>query len=208
MKLLIKLAWRNLWRNRRRSLISISSVLFAVLLAILLYSMEQGSYQRMIDSMVKYSNGYIQIQDVLYEDEPSIDNSMLFDDHVHELLEKFDNEIDYYVPRIQNFALVATDDQTRGAMVMGIAPEHELKLNNLLDDLVAGEFIVSGDEDILVAEGLASILSAGVGDTLVLLGQGFRGTTAAGKFRIKGILTTLCTCRSKLHSGFVLPAIA
>jgi putative ABC transport system permease protein len=188
MKLLIKLAWRNLWRNRRRSLISISSVLFAVLLAILLYSMEQGSYQRMIDSMVKYSTGYIQIQDVLYEDEPSIDNSMLFDDHIHELLEKFDNEIDYYVPRIQNFALVATDDQTRGAMVMGIAPEHELKLNNLLDDLVAGEFIVSGDEDILVAEGLASILSAGVGDTLVLLGQGFRGTTAAGKFRIKGIL--------------------
>lgn len=188
MKLLIKLAWRNLWRNKRRSLISISSVLFAVLLAILLYSMEQGSYQRMIDSMVKYSTGYIQIQDVLYEDEPSIDNSMLFDDHIHELLEKFDSKIDYYVPRIQNFALVATDNQTRGAMVMGIEPEHELKLNDLKDDLIAGRFIESGDEDILVTQGLASILGAEVGDTLVLLGQGFRGTTAAGKYRVKGVV--------------------
>jgi len=160
--------------------------------------------------IVSAHDRHIQIQDVLYEDEPSIDNSMLFDDHIHELLEKFDNAIDYYVPRIQNFALVATDNQTRGAMVMGIEPERELKLNDLLDDLVAGEFIESGDENILVAEGLASILNAGVGDTLVLLGQGFRGTTAAGKYRIKGIvdLNTLCTCRSKLPSGFMLPTIA
>jgi putative ABC transport system permease protein len=187
MKLLITLAWRNLWRNRRRSFITISSVLFAVLLAIIFYSMEQGSYERMIDSMVKYSTGYIQIQDVLYEDEPSIDNSLLFDEQILGLMQKLDDKIDFYVPRIQNFALAAAGEQTRVAMVMGIEPAHEARLNDLFNDVVSGGFLESGDEDILVAEGLADILEISVGDTLILLGQGFQGATAAGKFRVKGI---------------------
>lgn len=187
MKLLITLAWRNLWRNRRRSLITISSVLFAVLLAIIFYSMEQGSYERMIDSMVKYSTGYIQIQDVLYEDEPSIDNSLLFDEQILGLMEKLDDKIEFYVPRIQNFALAATAEQTRGAMVMGIEPGYEARLNDLFNDVVSGDFLESGDQDILLAEGLADILEISVGDTLILLGQGFQGATAAGKFRVKGI---------------------
>lgn len=189
MKLLLKLAWRNLWRNKRRSLITISSVLFAVLLAIVFYSMEQGSYERMIDSMVKYSTGYIQVQDVMYRDEPSIDHSLLFDDDLHNLLNKFDDEIDFWVPRLQNFALAATEGQTRGALIMGIEPTLETKLNDLSDDLVKGTFITSDDQDIMVAEGLATVLDITVGDTLVLLGQGFQGMTAAGKYRVKGIVS-------------------
>lgn len=188
MKIILTLAWRNLWRNKRRSLITISSVLFAVLLAIVFYSMEQGSYGRMIDSMVKYSTGYIQIQDVFYEDEPSIDNSLLYDDELARLLDGFGNKIAYQVPRLQNFALVATEGQTRGSMVVGIDPEKEQKLNDLSDNLTEGELIKNEDSDILVAEGLAGILNVHTGDTLVLIGQGFQGATAAGKYRIKGII--------------------
>jgi putative ABC transport system permease protein len=189
MKMLLKLAWRNLWRNKRRSLITISSVLFSVLLAIVFYSMEQGSYERMIDSMVKYSTGYIQIQDVMYRDEPSIDHSLLFDDEMYNVLKKFDDEIDFWAPRIQSFALTATEGQTRGALIMGIEPAMETKLNNLSDDLVKGSFLASDDQDVMLAEGLATVLDVTVGDTLVLLGQGFQGMTAAGKYRIKGIVS-------------------
>ncbi|MBW6498952.1 MAG: hypothetical protein K0B09_11215 [Bacteroidales bacterium] len=188
MKMLITLAWRNLWRNKKRSLITISSVLFAVLLAIIFDSLERGSYERMIDSMVKYSTGYIQIQDVLYEDEPSIDNSLLFDQEVENLLEAHAGQIDYYVPRIQNFALAATEDLTRGTFVMGIDPEFESKLNDLRDDLLEGGFLTPNDQDILLANGLAEIMGVGVGDSLVLLGQGFQGSTAAGIYRVKGIV--------------------
>lgn len=188
MKLIFTLAWRNLWRNRKRSMITISSVLFAVLLAIIFDSMERGSYERMIDTMVKYSTGYIQIQDVLYEEEPSIDNSLLFDSDIAELLEKHSERIDYYVPRLQNFALAATDDITRGAYILGISPEHELRLNNVQDDLVSGNFLSGTDDDIVLSEGLAEIMHLEVGDTLILLGQGFQGSTAAGKYRVKGIV--------------------
>lgn len=188
MKIILTLAWRNLWRNTKRTLITISSVLFAVMLAILFFSMEQGSYERMIDSMVKYSTGYIQIQDVYYEDEPSIDNTMLFGDEIKDLLQKHGEKIALHVPRLQNFALVATDATTRGSMVTGIDPDLETQLHDLTEDMVDGDFLKSGDEGLVVAEGLAGILNVGIGDTLVMLGQGFQGSTAAGKYPVQGIV--------------------
>jgi putative ABC transport system permease protein len=187
MNLLLTLSWRNLWRNRKRTLITMSSVMFAVLLAIIFTSMEQGSYERMIDSMVKYSTGYIQIQDVMYNEEPSIDHTLLYNEEVQDILDKHAEEISFYVPRLQNFALVAGENTTRGTMVMGIDPELEIKLNDLSDDIVEGSFLSQDDEGILVAEGLADILGVKIGDTLVLLGQGFQGMTASGKYAVQGI---------------------
>lgn len=185
--MLLTLAWRNLWRNSKRTLITISSVLFAVFLAIIFTSMEEGSYNRMIETMVKYSTGYIQIQDVLYEEEPSIDHAMLFDDEIQALLKKYDEKISLHVPRLQSFALVATENNTRGSMVTGIDPDLEVQLNDLKDNVVEGEFLSRGDEGLLIAEGLARILNVSIGDTLVLLGQGFQGSIAAGKYHVQGI---------------------
>ncbi len=187
--LITKLAWRNLWRNRRRSLITASSVLFAVLLAILFFALEKGSYEGMIDNMVRYSTGYIQIQDVWFEEEPSMDNSLLYDESVSAPLQALSDRIAHVVPRIQHFALAATDQVTRGAMVMGIDVSREAPINDLSERLVAGSFLEQHDSDIVLAEGLANVLKVETGDSLVLLGQGFRGSTAAGIFRIKGVVS-------------------
>ncbi len=104
MHTLIILAWRNIWRNKRRSFISIASVLFAVMMAIMADSFERGSYENMLNNLVKFSTGYIQIQDVLYEEEPSIDNILLYNDELTGALEKFEGDIDFTVPRLQGFA--------------------------------------------------------------------------------------------------------
>ena len=188
MKLLIKLAWRNIWRNRRRSLITISSVLFAVLLAIFFYSVEKGSYERTIDNMVRFSTGYIQIQDVLFEDEHSMDHSMLVDERINEILETFYEKIDFTVPRINHFVLAATDRITRGAILMGIDPAAEARMNDISDRITSGSFVTTNDRDVVVAEGLAEILRVNVGDTLVLLSQGYQGVSAAGLYPIRGIV--------------------
>ncbi len=188
MKMMIILAWRNIWRNKRRTLITVASVFFAVLLAIITISMTQGSYERMIDSLVKLSTGYIQIQDVLFKDEPSIDHTLLFDKNLQNLIQDFDNQIDYYIPRIQNFALAATLETTRATMIVGIDPEMENRFNNLVDDITDGEFLEPDDKAVLLSEGLAEILRLNTGDTLVLIGLGFQGTNAAGKFPVKGII--------------------
>jgi len=188
MKILITLAWRNLWRNKRRTLITVASVFFAVFLAIIGNSIQQGTYERMIQNLVKFSTGYIQIQDVLFEEEPSIDHTMLYDETIEALITEFAGEIEYDVPRLQNFALASTPEITRGSLIMGIDPAKENRFNNLQNNLISGEFIDSSDMSVLIAEGLANILNLKTGDTLVLIGLGFQGTNAAGMFPVKGII--------------------
>jgi putative ABC transport system permease protein len=188
MRTFITLAWRNIWRNKRRSLISIGSVLFAVLFAITADSFERGSYELMIRNMVRFSTGYIQIQDVLYDDEPSIDNSLLYDDELLGVIDGFGDRISYTVPRIQGFALAATDFKTRGVHVMGIDPESEDRFNNLSDNLAEGSYLKEDEDAVMLAEGLAGILGLGVGDTLILIGQGFQGASASGKYPVTGIV--------------------
>jgi putative ABC transport system permease protein len=188
MKTFVTLAWRNIWRNKRRSFINIASVLFAVLFAIAADSFERGSYELMIDNMVKFSTGYIQIQDVLYDEEPYIDNAMLYDESLKEKLDEFSVDIEYTVPRIQNFALAATENRTRGTYIMGIDPESEDRFNRLSENLMEGEFLKEEDQAVMLAAGLADILGLGIGDTLILIGQGFQGVSAAGMFPVKGIV--------------------
>ncbi|MCO5266137.1 MAG: FtsX-like permease family protein [Lentimicrobium sp.] len=188
MRIVFILAWRNLWRNKRRTLITVASVFFAVIMAITAQSFQKGSYELMIDNMVKYSTGYLQIQDVLFEDEPSMDNSMLYDAALKHSLKPFSSKIAYTVPRMQSFALAATNNTTRGVVVTGIDPDSENRFNNLTGLITEGDFIHAEDNAVLVAQGLAGMLQVKTGDTLVLISQGYQGTMAAGKFPVKGII--------------------
>jgi len=66
MKDYFKIAWRNLWRNKRRTLLTITSVLFALFLALIMRSMQLGAYASMVESAVKSSTGYIQVHEKGY----------------------------------------------------------------------------------------------------------------------------------------------
>ncbi len=188
MKTLIVLAWRNIWRNKRRSIISIASVLFAVMFAIMADSFERGSYENMLKNLVNFSTGYIQIQDVLYDEEPSIDNILLYDEELTIALDKFKGDIDFTVPRLQGFALAAGTTKTRAAYILGIDPEKEKRLNELETRIIQGSFLTESDKEAVIGEGLAKVMNLSIGDTLILVGQGFQGVNAAGMFPIKGIV--------------------
>lgn len=188
MHTLIILAWRNIWRNKRRSFISIASVVFAVMFAIMAGAFEKGSYENMLKNLVNFSTGYIQIQDVLYHEEPSIDNILLYNDELTGALEKFEGDIDFTVPRLQGFALAAGTSKTRAAFVLGIDPEKERRLNDLESRIVAGEFLSGNESEVVIGEGVAKTMNLSVGDTLILIGQGFQGVNASGMYPVKGIV--------------------
>ena len=188
MKTLLTLAWRNLWRKKRRTFITLSSVMFATILAIVLMSMISGMQEQMVDSIVRNTTGYLQIQDVLYHDEPSMDHALEYGDEVKDAVAAFPEEISYTVPRIGGFALAAKDMGTRGVMVNGIDPEKEDRMNDLSSNMVKGEMFTIDDDYAVIAEGLASLLEVEPGDSIVLLGQGFQGMTAVGTYRIGGFI--------------------
>jgi ABC-type lipoprotein release transport system permease subunit len=185
--LYLHLAWRNLWRNKRRTLISVGSIVFAVMFALITRSMQLGSYAHMIQNVVRLSTGYMQVHadkfwtkqsiDLAFSDEQSFKNRIAEIPHVTDL-----------IPRLQTFTLAASTNTTRGALVSGIDPLAEDRMNGLRGKLVAGAYPGVADSTVLIAEGLARYLGLGVGDTVVLYGQGYHGATAAEKFVIGGIV--------------------
>ncbi len=185
--LLIKLAWRNLWRNKRRTAITWASIFFAVILSTLMMSVKNGVYDNMISTTAGDFSGYAQIHAPGYWEEKTIDYSFEVTPELKEELSK-EVKVKAYLPRIESFALAASDNVTKGSLVVGVDPDKEDKFNGLKDRVFEGDYIPTEGGGILVGQGLADYLKVGVGDTLVLLGQGYHGTTAAGKYPVSGLV--------------------
>ncbi|MDI6402280.1 FtsX-like permease family protein [Balneolaceae bacterium ANBcel3] len=188
MMLFIKLAWRNIWRNKRRTLITAASVMFAVIFAIFPQSMNRGSHDQMIDNMARFHTGFIQIQDYRFKEEASLDNAMEYTSDIREVFRGDDHRIQAFTPRIEAFMLASGEEITRGALVMGIDLEKEDALNEITSRLDSGRFFEPGDGTAVLGKGLAGRLRLEIGDTLVLLGQGRFGMTAAGLFPVSGLV--------------------
>ncbi len=185
--MLIKLAWRNIWRNRRRTLITAASILFAVLLAIFMESLQKGAWNNMIGNIVNFYVGYAQIHQRGYWDDQSLDKAMPWNEALQNLPDDVPR-IKAVLPRLETFALASSGNLTTGALVVGMEPEVENGMTRLRERVTGGAYIASSDKAVLVAEGIAELLRLGIGDTLVLVSQGYRGANAAGKYPIKGII--------------------
>jgi lipoprotein-releasing system permease protein len=183
----IKLAWRNLWRNRRRTLIAISSIVFSVLLASWMRSMQEGSYDSMIDNVVKFYSGYLQVQDSAYWDERTLENSMEVPPELKSRIEDME-DVTLVSHRLESFALAANHQHSKPAMVLGIDPEAEDRITTISKRIKKGSFLEPGDPGVVLGSGLAGFLNLTIGDTLVMIGQGFHGISANGLFPVKGIM--------------------
>lgn len=181
--LLLDLARKNLWRNRHRTLIAMASIAFAVVLSVFTSSLKTGVFDNLIKNMVSSYTGYIQIHQKGYWDERILDNSFA---HLPELEKKllFLPDITAISPRLESFALASTGDKTKGCMVAGVDPEKEDQITSLKSKITKGSCIGKKRGEIMLAEGLMKRLTVQLNDTLVLIGQGYHGATAAGKYRI------------------------
>lgn len=186
--MLYKLAWRNLWRNRNRSFITMASVFFAVILSVLIASLQAGVFDNLIKNVVSFYSGYAQVHAKGYWDERTLDNTF---EPSSNLIAHVKNQIGIteVSARLESFALISGDSLTKGCAVIGIEPQIDDKIIKLKSKLIKGDYLDgNNDPSVLIPSGLAKRLDLEVNDTLVMLGQGYQSTTAAGKFPIKGIL--------------------
>lgn len=183
----LKLAWRNLWRNKRRTAITVGSIFFAVILSTLMSSLKEGVYVNMIKNSAGDFYGYAQIQADGYLDERTLDFCFEYTSDLEEIVQSEDRIISS-LPRLESFALSSFKDVSKGAMVVGVDPEKEKLATKLNNRVVQGSYFTKNDNEVMLGNGLADYLGVSVGDTIVLLGQGYRGVSAAGKYHIKGIV--------------------
>ncbi len=184
----IKLAWRNVWRNRRRTLITVSAIVFAVVAAVFMQSINRGSHEMMLDNMLRFSTGYLQLQDYRHQDEPSLDNTFAYDRSMHQRVLETDPRIQAVLPRLETFMLAANHESTRGAVVFGIDPQKEHHFNRIKDRLVKGRFFEPEQAEAVIGGQLARRLQLETGDELALIGQGRFGMSASGLFKIVGMI--------------------
>lgn len=184
---LLRLAWKNLWRNRSRTLITMAAIFFAVILSVLASSLKNGIFDNLVRNVVSFYTGYVQVHKQGYWEEQILDNSFeaLAQTEHQILLEK---NVSGVTPRLESFALASSADITRGCLVVGILPGKENQITALKNRLTTGEYLSDNDNAVLLSQGLAARLKLNLHDTIVLIGQGYHGATAAGKYPVKGIL--------------------
>ena len=251
MKEEFKIAWRNLWRNRRRTIITSASVFFAVFFAVIMRSYQLGSYDHMIDNFIESLTGYLQVQHVKYQDNPLIDYSFDYNDSIASAISEIDKVVSV-TPHIESFTLASSGIQTKGVAVIAIDPVKEKNFSNpenklvkyritdevvwrlqnagaISDDAiekvkknlgrsysssarlelelgltdeeiklcmpeilkfseVSNGFLANNDEGILVSDRLAGFLKVAIGDSVILMGQGYHGVSATGIFPVRGII--------------------
>ena len=185
--MLFQLAWRNVWRNKRRTVVTISSIFFAVLLALFMRSLQKGSYENMIRNSVELYSGYIQVHAKGYWQDKSINRLLDVTDTLRQAIAATPH-VGYFISRLETFALAASKDVSKGAMVIGTSPREEDRMTRLSAKVVQGAYFSDTTRGVLVSEGLARYLALGLGDTIVLIGQGYHGANAVDQYPVTGIV--------------------
>ena len=181
----LKLAWRNIFRNKRRSIITISSIIFAVVFSVTMRSLQHGAYDNMLKNIVGNYLGYIQIHYKGFWEEKTIDNSFYIED-LDSL--KANPTIAYINHRIEGFALASHEKESKPVVILGINPSKESEHNQIKNSLIGGSFLPNNNNGLLIGKGLQKIMNINIGDSLIFLSQGFQGSIASGIYPVLGIV--------------------
>ncbi len=184
--MIFKIAWRNIYRNKKRSLITITSVFAALLLIILMRALQFGFYDKLIETVVESYAGYVEIHADGFWDNQSLDNSMQVDQQLLDDIQSVKG-VENIVQRLQTFSLISLGEKTKGGVINGINLSEEQKITDWNKKMVSGSFDLS-DNEIIIAKGIAEFFGISENDTLILYGQGYRGMMAAGKYPVKGVI--------------------
>ena len=123
MKTFLKIAWRNIWRNKTRTLLTLSVLFISVFLAILMTSEEDGTFGKIIDNIIDMT-GHVQVQNKEYWENKSINEGVILDSALLKNLRKAEH-VSKVTTHLESFALASYRDMTKGVMVIGIVPTEE-----------------------------------------------------------------------------------
>ncbi|WP_075185151.1 ABC transporter permease [Teredinibacter haidensis] len=183
----IRLAWRNLWRHKRRTWLTLGAIIFSNTLLIFMIALQQGSYTMMIDNSLRAFTGHMQVQARGYLDESKM--RMVVPDVVQLAGEiRAQLHVKTVSARAMGFAMASSEDRSFGLQVTGVQPQFEPKVSSLPGLVVRGHYLKNVDADeIVIGSVLARNLKVDVGEELTLLGSGYDGSIAAVIVKVVGV---------------------
>ena len=192
--MLFKLAFRNIFRHRRRSLLTGLSMTGGFVLCTFSFSITQGSYGNAIEFFTLDHTGHIQIHWEDYQRRSKIYQTIADRETVESILKSSD-QIKYFTPRIFAPALAYAGNQTSPVSVVGIDPELEPKTSRIRQKVQAGAYFdddlsANGLTKAMIGQGVARSLDIGTGDEIVLISQGADGSIANDIFEVVALVGT------------------
>jgi ABC-type lipoprotein release transport system permease subunit len=183
----LRIAWRNVWRNPRRTALTVAATVFAVVLVMFAVAMGAGTHEKMIEDTVRVNSGHLQVTGRDYVEKRTLEQFVVYDAALAARLERTPGVVGH-APRLVSFGLVSRDSSTRGVAVLGVDPARERTVTTLPDRVRKGVFFnADGRREIVLGERLAKILSAEIGDEVLLYSVAYSLETAYDLFRVVGI---------------------
>lgn len=186
---MLALAWRNVLRNRRRSLITATSVTIGLAAMIFLWGFVDGMNRQMVDNTTRFFAGDMQVHLKGYHDDPSLDLTIADPDRLLRAVRGHPGVAAASV-RMEGSALASSGDKARGVRFVGVRPDEEARVTALASALIMGDPLSDSARGVLIGEKLASALAVQPGDDLVFVGQAYDGSIASGRFPVRGVFRT------------------
>ncbi len=182
----LRLAWRNIWRNPRRTWLTAAAIAFCSTLLIFSITLQLGAYDMMIDNTLRTYTGHLQVQRAGYQERPRMRTDIPDAGALAARIR--DATKAATAVRAQGFALISSKDRSYGVLVVGVQPRFEPQVSTLAGTVREGRYL--GDEDaqeVVIGTTLARNLRVRVGDEVTLLGSGRDGSVAATVLGVVGI---------------------
>ena len=192
-----QLAWRNLWRQRRRNLTMLVALSFAVMGVIFLNAFLRGMTAQMADGAINSMVGHVKVLQPGYRDDPGIARSFVLESEWSPDIPA--GQLQGWARRVRVPAVIMSERETRGIEFIGIDPAQE-SISFVADWTIEGEQLEGpGDRRILVGRSLAEQLETAAGRRLVIVTQGADGRSREAGYRIAGLYQSEHSALEKFH---------
>jgi putative ABC transport system permease protein len=188
--LIFKIAFRNIFRQKRRSILTALTIFGGFTLAAISIGWSDGTYNFIIDMFTRNQLGHIQIHAAGYREKPSLYKTI---NDLAAIKKKLDGieRVEAYTPRLFSAGLVSVGDQSAGVQITGIDPIQENKATRFSKKIINGsDFSMVPSHEVIIGKGLAKILDANLHDEVVIVSQAADGSIANDLYKIVGIIET------------------
>ncbi|MDH3252329.1 MAG: ABC transporter permease, partial [Ignavibacteria bacterium] len=196
--MLLTIAWRNIWRNKRRSLIVLSSVAVGLVAILLNDGLSIGMIRQIFENQIGSHVSHIQIHSKGFNDNKVIQNSMRDPGKVTEVLARTPG-IEHYSHRVVTYGLLSSAVNSSGCIIVGIDPAEEQTITTIDRSIVEGTYLTGKRHEVVIGRKLAEKLNVGVGDKVVGMASTVSGSVGADMFRVVGLFQTVSSAFDKSY---------
>lgn len=189
--MILKIAWRNIWRNPLRSLVVISALTIGMFAGLFSSTFINGWMQQRIRDGVETETSHIKVQSKAFIQSQDFENSFLNADSLAEVYRSVSN-VNGVSPRLIIMSMAATAETATGVKVLGVDPDNEREVVNISEKLIEGNWFEDKKRNsIIIGHKLADKLKIGLRKKIILRFQDSSGTITGGSFRVGGIYKTI-----------------